>query len=198
MDFILRPLPYPENALEPVIGRETVHAHDREHHLGHLDELRSLIAGEPESKLELDDPVRVSEGAVFDCAAEIWNHDFYWRSLKPGGSRPSRAFARLIEQDFGSFDKLREQFLSAGASHLGSGWIWLVLGGAGLEVLDTHDAACALNVRGVPLLCVDLWEHAYYLDRRSDRAGYLEATFDGLLNWNFAENNARRTGLVEV
>jgi Fe-Mn family superoxide dismutase len=128
----------------------------------------------------------------------VWNHDFYWHSMTPGGRRPSRAFARLIEQDFGSFDKLRDTFLSVGGSHFGSGWVWLVLSGAGLEVVDTHDAGCPLAGGGIPLLTVDLWEHAYYLDRKSDRGAYLEDVFDQLLDWSFAERNAERTGLVEV
>lgn len=198
MEFAMRPLPYPEEALEPVISREAVRTHYEEHHRRDLDSLRSLIAGEPESRLEHDDLVRVAEGPVLERAAHLWNHDFYWRSLKPGGSRPSRALARQIERDFGSFDKLRDRFLTRGCAHVGSGWIWLVMRGAGLDVVETHDTGCALAAVGVPLLAVDLWEHAHYLDYRADRAAYLEATFDRLLNWPFAENNIGRTGLLDL
>ena len=190
MDFTLRPLPYPSDALEPYIGRETVALHHERHHAGYLKKLEQLIAGTPDERASLERIVRTAEGPVFDNAAQVWNHDFYWRSMDPKrGGAPPAGLAAAIEASFAGFDALRSRFLKAGGEHFGSGWLWLVAERGGLAVVTTADADLPLRHGAVPLLTADLWEHAYYLDYRNERGAYLEAFFDGLANWEFAAAN---------
>jgi Fe-Mn family superoxide dismutase len=189
----LKPLPYPRHALEPHIGRETVSLHYDKHHAGHLRKLKELVAGQPEATASLEWLVRTAEGAVLEHAAQVWSHDFYWRSMHPdGGGAPTGALADLIAESFGSIAAFRQHFVERGTEHFGSGWIWLVLHRGRLRLATTPHADLPLRHCGTPLLCADLWEHAYYLDRRDDRAQYLEAFVDRLANWDFAAANSKR------
>lgn len=194
MDHMMfKPLPYDTHALEPHIGRETVTFHFAKHHAGYARKLKELIAGKPQEKQSLEWIVRTSEGAIFNNAAQIWNHDFYWRSMHPGGGgAPSGPLDEAIVAGFGSFAKFRDAFLEAGAGHFGSGWLWLALHRDRLRITTTHDADLPLRHGEIPLLCADLWEHAYYLDYRNERARYLETFVDHLVNWEFAAENAKK------
>jgi Fe-Mn family superoxide dismutase len=186
----LQPLPYARHALEPHIGRETVTLHYEKHHAGYVEKLNELTAGRPGKVTSLEWIVRSSEGAIFDNAAQSWNHDFYWRSMHPDGGRaPSGEVHEAILGSFGSFERFRRDFLEAGTGHFGSGWLWLVLHGDSLQITTTHDADLPLRYGDTPILCADLWEHAYYLDYHNERARYLEAFIDHLANWEFARVN---------
>lgn len=186
----LMPLPYDKDALEPHIGRETVSIHYEKHHGGYVRKLKELIAGKAEEKESLEWIVRTSEGAIFENAAQIWNHDFYWRSMHPdGGGAPGGVLQQAIISGFGGFENLRRDFLEAGTKHFGSGWLWLVARRARLRITTTPDADLPIRYGDTPLLCADLWEHAYYLDYRNDRESYLKAFIDDLANWDFAEEN---------
>ena len=187
---MLKPLPYDTDALEPHIRRETVALHYEKHHAGYARKLKELIAGKPEAKESLERIVRTSEGAIFNNAAQIWNHDFYWRSMRPdGGGAPSGGLKQAIIAGFGGDEKLRRDFVKAGAGHFGSGWLWLVSRRGRLRITTTHDADLPLLHGDTPILCADLWEHAYYLDYRNERARYLETFIDQLANWEFATAN---------
>jgi Fe-Mn family superoxide dismutase len=195
MDFILRPLPYPADALEPHIGRETVARHHEKHHAGYLKKLKELIEGRPEEQESLERIVRSADGPVFDNAAQVWNHDFYWRSMDPkGGGAPRVGLAAAIQASFGSFAAFRGAFLTAGGEHFGSGWLWFVAQRRALAVVTTANADLPLRRGAVPLLTADLWEHAYYVDYRNERGAYLEAFFDHLANWDFAAANWSQVG----
>ncbi len=187
---MLKPLPYDLNALEPHIGRQTVKLHFEKHHAGYARKLKELIAGKPEQSASLESMVRRFEGAIFNQAAQVWNHDFYWRSMRPdGGGAPSGALNDAITRHFGSFECLRREFIARGASHFGSGWIWLVLHGDSLKITTTPDADLPARHGETAILCADLWEHAYYLDYHDERARYLETFVDHLANWEFAKAN---------
>lgn len=196
MDFHPEPLPYADDALEPYIGRATLTLHHGKHHLGYLTQLARLIGGTPEASRSLEAIIRDAEGPVFDCAAQVWNHDFYWRSMKPaGGGEPGGRFGAALAEDFGGFGEFRSAFLEAGESHFGSGWLWLVHYGGRLRVLTTADADLPLVYRAPAILAVDLWEHAYYLDYHNERARYLNAFLDHLVDWDFAAANWRNVEL---
>ena len=186
----LKPLPYEKHALEPHIGRETVALHYEKHHAGYVKKLNELIAGKPEATASLEQMICRSEGAIFDNAAQIWNHDFYWQSMHPdGGGAPEGELDEAIIANFGDFERLRRNFLDAGTAHFGSGWLWLVSHRDSLRITTTPDADLPLRYGDTAVLCVDLWEHAYYLDYHNDRARYLEAFVDHLANWEFARTN---------
>jgi Fe-Mn family superoxide dismutase len=190
MNFVLEPLPYADSALEPHIGRATLVLHHQKHHGGYLAKLEELIGGKPEAEESLESIILGSEGPVFDNAAQVWNHSFYWKSMKPdGGGEPKGRFADALLADFGSFRSFRSTFLDAGQAHFGSGWLWLVVYGGRLRVLTTPDADLPMVYRATALLCADLWEHAYYLDYHNERGKYLEAFFDHLADWDFAAVN---------
>jgi len=190
MDFTLKPLPYSKNALEPALGRQTVTLHYEKHHAGYLHKLKKLLDDKPEASESLEWIICASDGPVFDNAAQVWNHDFYWRSMHPdGGGNPSGELASVVDEAFGGIDAFRQAFLEAGEAHFGSGWLWLVSDRGHLGVTTTPDADLPLRYGGVALLAVDLWEHAYYLDYRNERRRYLEAYLDRLANWEFASTN---------
>jgi Fe-Mn family superoxide dismutase len=190
MKFELAPLPYAYDALEPAIGRKTVQFHYDKHHRGYLRKLKGQIEDGPEVGQPLVEIVRNAKGGVFNNAAQVWNHSFYWRSLKPGGGgKPTGELADLLGDRFGSHDDLRKAFVKEGGSHFGSGWLWIVRDGRGIELTSTHDAGNPLTRNQVPLLAVDLWEHAFYLDYQNRKKAHLEAVFDHLLDWDFASDN---------
>jgi Fe-Mn family superoxide dismutase len=193
---VLPPLPYPENALEPVITAKTMSFHYGKHHKGYVDNLNKLIAGTEYAGLSLEKVITSTAGrperiAIFNNAAQTWNHTFYWNSMKPkGGGEPLAALKQKIEASFGSVDACKKELASAAVSQFGSGWAWLVLDGGKLKVVKTANADVPLTTGMKPLLTIDVWEHAYYLDYQNRRADYFTAVLDKLINWEFALQNA--------
>jgi len=190
MAFKLEPLPYARDALTPYLSSETLALHHGKHHAGYVKKLNALVADRPEANADLEGLVRTAEGPVFDNAAQIWNHDFYWRSMKRGGGgRPEEDLLAAIRAEFGSIEGFRDAFVGTGETRFGSGWVWLVWAGERLRVSSTADADCPLRRGEVALLTADLWEHSYYLDYRNERERYLRAFVDHLVSWDFAAAN---------
>ncbi|MDO1559404.1 superoxide dismutase [Brevundimonas sp. 2R-24] len=184
--YPLTPLPYAHDALEPVISKTTLETHHGKHHAKYVEVLNQLV-GDEESR-PLEDVVRSAEpgSKLFNNAGQAWNHGFFWQCMKPGGSKPSGELKDVIASSFGGLDQFREAFITEGATHFASGWAWLVREGGGLKVISTHDADTAITrPQCAPLLVCDVWEHAYYLDFKNDRKGFLDAWFDQLVNWDF-------------
>jgi Fe-Mn family superoxide dismutase len=193
MTFRLPPLPWEPAALEPHISRDTIATHHGKHHRAYVDRLNALVKGTPRADWSLERIVQRSSGALMHQAAQAWNHEFYWHSLRPAGNgRPTGALRTAIDDSFGGLAGLQEAMTEAAREHFGSGWAWLVADAHGrLSVVDTHDADTPLREHLLPLLCCDVWEHAYYLDYRQDRAAYLKA-FWHVVNWEFAAGNLAR------
>lgn len=191
----LPPLPYAENALEPVISATTISFHYGKHHRAYLDNTNKLIAGTELADLSLEDLIRAVAGkpdkvAIFNNAAQTWNHTFYWNSLRPnGGGEPPAALKQAIEAAFGDMEKFKQEFANAAVTQFGSGWAWLVRDGDTLKIVKTGNAETPLVSGMKPLLTIDVWEHAYYLDYQNRRADYVNAVIDKLLNWEFALAN---------
>jgi len=194
MAFTLPPLPYDRNALAPHISAETLDYHHGKHHQAYVTNLNKLVEGKPEANKSLEEVILASEGPVFNNSAQIWNHNFYWPSLKPqGGGAPSGELLDAVKRDFGSVEKLVEDFSSAAATQFGSGWAWLVLGKDGkLAVTKTGNADLPLKHGQRALLTIDVWEHAYYIDYRNARPKYIETFFKSLVNWDFALANLKK------
>jgi len=190
MTHELPPLPYAKNALEPHISAETLEYHYGKHHQTYVTNLNNLIGGSEFENLSLEDIIRKSSGGIFNNAAQVWNHTFYWNSLKPnGGGEPTGALAEAITKAFGSFDKFKEEFSKCAIGTFGSGWAWLVKNADGsLAIVSTSNAGCPLTTGQTALLTCDVWEHAYYIDYRNARAKYVEA-FWNLVNWDFVAKN---------
>ena len=187
MTHRLPELPYDLNSLAPFISAETLEYHWGKHHRKYVETLNELISGTVHEARSLEDLLHESSGAVFNNAAQHFNHSFYWTSLAPDAREPKGKLAEAVRGRFESFAGLREAFSKAAVEHFGSGWCWLVWKGDDtLDVQTTHDADCPLVYGAVPLLACDLWEHAYYIDYRNDRKRYIEA-FWSLANWPFAE-----------
>jgi Fe-Mn family superoxide dismutase len=186
----LPPLPYAIDALAPHISAETLEFHHGKHHKTYVDNLNKLIPGTEFENLSLEDIVRKSSGGIFNNAAQIWNHTFYWNCLAPNaGGKPSGALAAAIDTAFGSFDAFKEKFSQTAITTFGSGWAWLVKNAAGgLELVSTSNAGCPLTAGQTPLLTCDVWEHAYYIDYRNARPKYVES-FWNLVNWDFVARN---------
>jgi superoxide dismutase, Fe-Mn family len=191
MKFELPDLPYDYSALAPHISARTLEFHYDKHHRGYMSKLEGLIADSPLGAATLEEIVLESDGGVFNNAAQVWNHTFYWRSMKPnGGGAPGGALAKRIEQDLGGIEGFKKAFAASAAGHFGSGWTWLVKTSDGaLDVISTKDADNPLRGGLTPLLTLDVWEHAYYLDYQNLRPKYIEAFIDHLLDWQFAEKN---------
>ncbi|WP_334128981.1 superoxide dismutase [Sneathiella sp.] len=192
MAFELPPLPYAKDALAPHISEETLNFHHGKHHNAYVTNLNNLVGDDSRSLEQImkDTANDASKAGVFNNAAQVWNHTFYWHSMKPnGGGKPTGAIADKINADFGSFDKFVEEFKNAGATQFGSGWAWLVLDGGKLKVTKTPNAACPLTDGATPLLTMDVWEHAYYLDYQNRRPDYISTFLDHLVNWDFANEN---------
>jgi Fe-Mn family superoxide dismutase len=187
MAFTLPELPYPKDALAPHISAETVDFHYGKHHQTYVTNLNNLLAQHPSfAGKSLEDIIRTASGPLFNNAAQVWNHTFYWHSMRPGGGgEPSGPIKTLIEKSFGSFSTFKEQFTARAVGHFGSGWAWLVADGERLEILDTHDAGSPLTMGKKPILTCDVWEHAYYIDYRNARAKYVENWWN-LVNWDHA------------
>jgi Fe-Mn family superoxide dismutase len=191
MAFELPPLPYEKNALEPHISAETLEYHHGKHHKTYVDKLNGLVEGTDKENQSLEEIIKNAEGGLFNQAAQVWNHTFYWNSMSPdGGGEPTGELAEAINKAFGSFDKFKEEFNAKGAGNFGSGWTWLVKNGDGsVEIVNTDDADTPIaGDKQTPLLTCDVWEHAYYIDYRNARPKYLEA-FWKLANWDFAAKN---------
>lgn len=191
MKFVLDPLPYAPDALEPHISAKTLDFHYNKHHKGYLGKLEAAIKNDPLGSKSLEELVVSTEGGVFNNAAQVWNHSFYWKSLDPnGGGSPSGALLERLNADIGGIDKFRSEFAAIAAGQFGSGWAWLVAGDGGkLEILSTKDADNPMRSGKSPLLTLDVWEHAYYLDYQNDRPKYIATYLDELINWKFAEDN---------
>ena len=196
LPHILPPLPYAENALEPIITAKTMSFHYGKHHKAYVDNLNKLIAGTEYADLSLEKIITSTAGrpertAIFNNAAQDWNHTFYWNSLSPkGGGEPPAALKQKIEASFGSVDACKKELASVAVSQFGSGWAWLVLDGDMLKVVKTANADIPMTMGLKPLLAIDVWEHAYYLDYQNRRADYVNALLDKLINWEFALQNA--------
>ncbi len=190
MTFELPALPYPKDALAPHISVETIEYHYGKHHQTYVTNLNNLVPGTEFEGLTLEEIVKKSSGGIFNNAAQVWNHTFYWHSLSPnGGGAPTGALAEAIDKAFGSFEKFKEEFNKTAVTTFGSGWAWLVKNPDGsLGLVSTSNAATPLTTEKTPLLTVDVWEHAYYIDFRNLRPKYLEA-FWALVNWDFASAN---------
>jgi len=190
MAFELPPLPYAMDALAPHISAETLEFHYGKHHNGYVGKLNGLVEGKPEAEKSLVELIKTTDGGIFNNAAQIWNHDFYWHSMKAsGGGAPSGDLAAAIDRDFGSFDAFKAEFKKVGMGRFGSGYVWLVLDGGTLKVRDTLNAGNPMTDGQAPILTSDLWEHTYYIDYRNDRGKYLDTFMDALVNWDFAAKN---------
>lgn len=194
MNLTLPPLPYAHDALEPYISRRTLAVHHGNHHAAYVAKTRALIQRTPlESAASLEDVVRSSasqEKALFNAAAQAWNHGFYWQSMRPhGGGEAKGTIASLIEESFGSQRAFSQQFITAAGDQFGSGWAWLVLDNDRLRIVATSNAETPLTTTQVPLLTLDVWEHAYYLDYQHRRLDYVAAYLGHLINWDFANQN---------
>lgn len=191
----LMKLPFAENALEPLISAKTLSFHYGKHHQGYVNKLNELLAGKELEGAPLETIVKKSHGsqesvAVFNNAAQVWNHDFYWMSLKPkGGGDPTGKLAELATSSFGSIEKMKADLAAAALGQFGSGWAWLVYDGKALKITRTPNADTPVTTSDVPLLTLDVWEHAYYLDYQNRRGDYLKAVIDNLVNWEFAAAN---------
>jgi superoxide dismutase, Fe-Mn family len=188
-------LPYAENALEPVISAKTIGFHYGKHHKAYVDNLNKLIAGTEFEGLPLEEIIKKTAGktehtGIFNNAAQAWNHTFFWNSLNPkGGGKPSGVLMKKIEESFGSFDGFLKELTEAAKTQFGSGWAWLVLDGNKLKVMKTPNAETPLTMGVKPMLTIDVWEHAYYLDYQNKRPDYVTTVLDKLINWEFAANN---------
>ena len=189
LHFELPPLPYAEDALEPVISAETLKLHHGKHHKKYVDKTNELVARSEIRGSTLEDVVRSSQGKLFNNAAQAWNHDFYWHSLTPKAAPPSAAMRQRLERDFGTNEKFVDQFAAAANGQFGSGWAWLVEKDARLQVLATANADTPMAHGVHCLLTLDVWEHAYYVDYRNQRERYVQAVLEQRLNWEFAEKN---------
>jgi Fe-Mn family superoxide dismutase len=192
---VLPSLPYAENALNPIISANTIGFHYGKHHKGYVDNLNKLVAGTEFADLPLENIITATAGkadktAIFNNAAQTWNHTFYWRSLKPkGGGEPPAVLQQKIEASFGTLDACKKELATAATTQFGSGWAWLVLDGNKLKVVKTANADVPMSTGLKPLLTIDVWEHAYYLDYQNRRADYIAAVLDKLINWDFAAEN---------
>lgn len=188
-------LPYDKSALAPAISAETLSFHHGKHHKAYIDKTNAAIEGGDLEGKPLEDIIAAARGSkqgLFNNAAQSWNHGFYWHSLCPESTAPSGDLAAKIDASFGSWDALKEKLSDAGAGHFASGWVWLAEKGGDLSIEETHDGDTLADSSMKPLLVIDLWEHAYYLDHQNARPAYLKAVIDGKLNWDFAAENLAR------
>jgi Fe-Mn family superoxide dismutase len=193
--FQLPPLPWKDDALAPHISAETISFHHGKHHKAYLDNLNNLVKDKPYATMTLEQVVVASsknpaEAGIFNNAAQVWNHTFYWHSMKPnGGGAPTGKIAEKIAADFGSYENFKTQFAEAAKTQFGSGWAWLVLDGGKLSIVKTPNAATPLTEGKTCILTCDVWEHAYYVDYRNRRPDYVATFLEKLVNWDFANAN---------
>jgi Fe-Mn family superoxide dismutase len=189
--FILPELPYAHGALAPVLSEILMQTHHLKHHKAYVDNANKILADagktSPSMEALVEEAVATKQQKLFNNAAQAWNHAFFWECMTPDYAAPAGALAEAIQRDFGGLDALKARFVEEGATHFASGWAWLVAEGGKLSVISTHDADTALIRPGAtPILVCDVWEHAYYLDYKQDRKGFLEKWFDSRANWRFA------------
>jgi Fe-Mn family superoxide dismutase len=191
MPFALPPLPYAQDALAPHISKETFEFHYGKHHQAYVTNLNNLVAGTPNEGKPLEEVVRNSQGPVFNNAAQVWNHTFFWSSMKPGGGgQPGGALLAAINAKWGGFAAFKEAFTKSAVGNFGSGWTWLVKKPDGtVDIVNTSNAATPLTTGDKALLTIDVWEHAYYIDYRNARPKFVETFLNSLANWGFAEAN---------
>lgn len=193
--YVLPPLPYADNSLEPVISAKTIGFHYGKHHKAYVDNLNKLVAGTEFADMSLEKIVSATAGkpdkvAIFNNAAQAWNHTFYWKSMRhKGGGEPPATLKQKIETSFGSLETCKKELANAAVTQFGSGWAWLVQDGDKLKVVKTGNADNPLTQTMKPLLTIDVWEHAYYLDYQNRRADYVNAVIEKLINWEFAAEN---------
>jgi superoxide dismutase, Fe-Mn family len=194
MAFELPPLPWAEDALEPACSARTISFHYGKHHRTYVDTLNKLTEGTDKAGMSLEEVVKSADpGPLFNNAAQVWNHTFLWKSIKPGGGgAPSGELGDKISAAFGSYEQFAEAFKAAGVGRFGSGWVWLVKDGDDLKVVATPNAETPLTTAATPLLTCDVWEHAYYLDYQNRRPDWLQAFLDSIVNWDFAAENWRK------
>ena len=191
MTILLPDLPYGKNDLAPHISENTLDFHYGKHHNAYVDNLNKLIEGTDLAEKSLEDIIVKTANdpqrtGIFNNAAQVWNHTFFWKSMTPGGGgTPSGKIAEMLQTDFGGYDQFAEQFKTAGLTQFGSGWVWLVVNSGKLEVVKTSNADTPIAHGLKPLMTVDVWEHAYYLDYQNRRGDYLNAFFNNLINWDF-------------
>ena len=195
MPYVLPALPYAYTALEPYISKSTLEFHHDKHHAAYVKNFNDLVAGTDLADKSIEEVIKAVAGdatkaGIFNNAAQAWNHTFYWNSIKPhGGGQPKGALADKIKADFGSFENFVEDFKKAGATQFGSGWAWLVLDKGTLKITKTSNAENPITAGQVPLLTMDVWEHAYYLDYQNRRPDYIGDFISKLVNWDFVESN---------
>lgn len=194
MKFTLAPLPYSNNALAPYISSETLELHHGKHHKRYMEKLKKAVDGSPDAGKSLDELVMTLEGDAFNNAAQVWNHDFLWHSMSPeGGATPAGELGQALRRDIGGIDDFKKSFIRCATTHFGSGWTWLAVGADGrLRIFSTSNADTPIRSFQVPLLVLDMWEHAYYVDYRNDKQAYVQAFVDQLVNWEFARSNYER------
>ncbi len=198
MAFTLPDLPYAKDALEPHISSRTLEFHHGKHHNAYVTNLNNLVKGTDLEKESLEGIINKTAGdsskaGMFNNAAQTWNHTFYWQSMKKnGGGKPSGDIAKMIDASFGGFDKFKEELKNAATTQFGSGWAWLILEGSALKVIKTPNADTPIAHGQKPLMTIDVWEHAYYLDYQNRRPDYISAFIDNLLNWDFAAQNLKK------
>lgn len=196
MAFEVTPLPYADNALEPAVSANTLSYHHGKHHKAYIDKTNAAIEGTELADKSLEEIIAAARGSnqgLFNNAAQSWNHGFYWHSLAGDGGSPTDELKSMIDSAFGSTEDLLKQLQDRGAGHFASGWVWLAVKDGALTIEETHDGDTLADKDGVnPLLVIDLWEHAYYLDHQNLRPKYLDAVIDGKLNWAFAAENLVR------
>ena len=190
MTYELPPLPYANDALEPHISAETISFHYGKHHQTYVNNLNNLVPGTEFDGLSLEEIITKASGGIFNNAAQIWNHTFYWNGLTGNGQgAPSGDLAAAIDATFGSFDEFKAKFATSATTNFGAGWTWLVKNAdGGIEIVNTSNAGCPLTEGQTPLLTCDVWEHAYYIDYRNARPKYVESFWD-LVNWDFVADN---------
>ncbi len=189
MTHILMELPYKTTDLEPFISRETIEYHYGKHHQSYINNLNTLIVWTEFENMSLEEIIKKSSGAIFNNSAQVWNHNFYWKSISPQKKTLSDNFVKEIEKNFGSFEVFKEKFSSLALSNFGSGWTWLVKKESwALEIVSTSNAGTIITTDDIPLLVIDIWEHAYYIDYRNVRVEYIKQ-FWNFVNWDFVEGN---------
>jgi len=197
MAFELPDLPFEKDALEPHISARTIKYHYGKHHQGYVDKLNDAIDGTKWESKPLEEIIvaNADDPDIFNNAAQIWNHNFFWDSMSPqGGGKPKGTIEQLVGESFGGVAKFKKAFVEAAAGEFGSGWAWLVVKDGGLDIITTSDAMTPIAKGVHPLVCCDTWEHAYYLDYQNDKKAFFEAFCDHLINWGFAEDNLDNQG----
>ncbi len=195
MAFELIALPYDSAALEPAISARTLSFHHGKHHKAYIDKTNAAIEGTDLAEADLETVIAKARGSnqgLFNNSAQSWNHGFYWNSLSPEAQQPSGDLAQKIDAAFGSFDELKKKLAERGAGHFSNGWVWLAAKDGALSIEETHDGDTLADTGAVPLLTIDVWEHAYYLDHQNVRPDYLKQVIEGHINWAFAAENLAR------